>query len=245
MKSLNSVDNFNNGTDVNNAGNVNSTGNVNNAGNANNAGNQSNVKKESNDSGTLKEKVALIYMAAGNSRRFGENKLLYKIDGKPMYLHLFERLCEICGNDAGYSLYLVTRYDEIMKTQCGGNFEAVYTPLAKDGASYTVKAALEAARNFSAYVFFAADQPYLTAQTVSGFLNACRKSGKGLGCVCSSGETGNPAWFDAKYVKELFALEGDRGGKAVIKRHTDDLFLYEVENAHELDDIDFLNDRKN
>ena len=107
------------------------------------------------------------------------------------------------------------------------------------------KAALEAARNFSAYVFFAADQPYLTAQTVSGFLNACRKSGKGLGCVCSSGETGNPAWFDAKYVKEFFALEGDRGGKAVIKRHTDDLFLYEVENAHELEDIDFLNDRKN
>ena len=134
MKSFNSVDNLNNGTDVNNAGNVNSAGNVNNAGNANNAGNQSNVKKESNDSGALKEKVALIYMAAGNSRRFGENKLLYKIDGKPMYLHLFERLCEICGNDAGYSLYLVTRYDEIMKTQCGGNFKAVYAPLAKDGA---------------------------------------------------------------------------------------------------------------
>ena len=80
MKSFNSVDNLNNGTDVNNAGNVNSAGNVNNAGNANNASNQSNVKKESNDSGALNEKVALIYMAAGNSRRFGENKLLYKIN---------------------------------------------------------------------------------------------------------------------------------------------------------------------
>ena len=29
----------------------------------------------------------MIYMAAGNSRRFGSNKLFYPIDGKPMYLN--------------------------------------------------------------------------------------------------------------------------------------------------------------
>lgn len=39
--------------------------------------------------------IHIIYMAAGNSRRFGSNKLFYKLDGKPMYRHLFERLIEI------------------------------------------------------------------------------------------------------------------------------------------------------
>ena len=34
-------------------------------------------------------------MAAGNSRRFGSNKLFYELDGKPMYRHLLDRLTEI------------------------------------------------------------------------------------------------------------------------------------------------------
>lgn len=39
--------------------------------------------------------IHIIYMAAGNSRRFGSNKLFYELDGKPMYRHLLERLVKI------------------------------------------------------------------------------------------------------------------------------------------------------
>ena len=39
--------------------------------------------------------IHIIYMAAGNSRRFGSNKLFYELDGKLMYRHLLERLIEI------------------------------------------------------------------------------------------------------------------------------------------------------
>ena len=39
--------------------------------------------------------IHIIYMAAGNSRRFGSNKLSYELDGKPMYRHLLECLIEI------------------------------------------------------------------------------------------------------------------------------------------------------
>ena len=38
--------------------------------------------------------IHIIYMAAGNSRRFGSNKLFYELDGKPMYRHMLERLIE-------------------------------------------------------------------------------------------------------------------------------------------------------
>ena len=34
--------------------------------------------------------IHIIYMAAGNSRRFGSNKLFYELDGKPMYRHLLD-----------------------------------------------------------------------------------------------------------------------------------------------------------
>lgn len=39
--------------------------------------------------------IHIIYMAAGNSRRFGSNKLFYELEGKPMYRHLLDHLIEI------------------------------------------------------------------------------------------------------------------------------------------------------
>lgn len=42
-------------------------------------------------------RIALIMLAAGNSRRFGGNKLLYEIDGNPMYRYILERLIAVAG----------------------------------------------------------------------------------------------------------------------------------------------------
>ena len=39
--------------------------------------------------------IHIIYMAAGNSRRFGSTKLFYELDGKPMYRHLLDSLAGI------------------------------------------------------------------------------------------------------------------------------------------------------
>ena len=40
-------------------------------------------------------KLGLIMLAAGNSRRFGSNKLLYSIDGMPMYRHILLELKKV------------------------------------------------------------------------------------------------------------------------------------------------------
>ena len=43
-------------------------------------------------------KVHMIYMAAGNSRRFQGNKLLYTISGKALYRYGLETLIEVQKN---------------------------------------------------------------------------------------------------------------------------------------------------
>lgn len=59
--------------------------------------------------------INIIYMAAGNSRRFGSNKLFYEIDGKPMYRHVLDRLLEIvAGGSEGTDITVVTQYRQIM-----------------------------------------------------------------------------------------------------------------------------------
>ena len=54
-----------------------------------------------------------IVLAAGFSRRFGENKLLYEIEGKPMYRFLTERLLHLQKKKKLQTLIVVTQYEEI------------------------------------------------------------------------------------------------------------------------------------
>ncbi len=40
-------------------------------------------------------KIRMIYLAAGNSRRFGSNKLLYKTGGKPLFAYGLDVLIKV------------------------------------------------------------------------------------------------------------------------------------------------------
>ena len=138
--------------------------------------------------------IHIIYMAAGNSRRFGSNKLFYELDGKPMYRHLLERLIEIKdrynklknaeSNNPVIDITVVTRYREILD-YCSSipDCHAVLSPDSEKGISYTIKAGIMAvqeqkklkkssevthhtAEKEEYYMFAVADQPYLKSQSV-------------------------------------------------------------------------------
>ena len=64
---------------------------------------------------------------------------------------------------------------------------------------------------------------------------------EGLGCVCYGERTGNPVWFAQKYFSELLELEGDSGGKKVLKKHWDEAVFFQISNEQELEDVDIWN----
>ena len=64
-------------------------------------------------------KVGIIYLAAGNSRRFGTNKLLYELDKRPMYLHLLLILAKLCRKYPRFEITVVTQYEEIFSYVSG------------------------------------------------------------------------------------------------------------------------------
>lgn len=130
--------------------------------------------------------IHIIYMAAGNSRRFGSNKLFYELDGKPMYRHLLDRLAEIKNrynksksDSQTIDITVVTRYREILDyCACIPDCHAVISPDSEKGISYTIKAGIMAvqeqkkfkkssevthhtAEKEEYYMFAVADQPYL------------------------------------------------------------------------------------
>lgn len=185
----------------------------------------------------------MIYMAAGNSRRFGTNKLFYPIDGHPMYRHLLDRLVHICEIESEWEVLVVTQYKEIREyvralEERGHAVHALWSPESRNGASVTISQAVHAADEREALVFFVADQPYLTEDTVSRFLHRMQSSGKELGCVAYEGECGNPVWFSKAFYQELQNLQGDEGGKKVLKKHIEKAVIFPIANQKELEDID-------
>lgn len=213
--------------------------------------------------------IHIIYMAAGNSRRFGSNKLFYELDGKPMYRHLLERLVEIKDrynklNKAGkkiknaesnnpvIDITVVTRYREILD-YCSSipDCHAVLSPDSEKGISYTIKAGIMAVQEQKKtgmqdyYMFAVADQPYLKSQSVIKLIDKVleNKGNKRLVFSLRCGDAvGNPCVFHSSLIPQLLSLEGDKGGRSVAKKY--DCVYVDIADERELMDIDTLSDSK-
>ena len=110
-------------------------------------------------------KLGLIMLAAGNSRRFGSNKLLYGIDGMPMYRHILLELknvkaaLEVQGHRC--EITVVTQYEEIAQEaeKLGARF--LYNLHPDEGISSSLKIGLGVNREMDACLFTVADQYFL------------------------------------------------------------------------------------
>lgn len=191
-----------------------------------------------------RRKVALVLLAAGDSRRFGTNKLLADIDGKPMYRHLADEMKSL-PEETFCRRLVVSQYPEILEDLSGDGFETIENHRSDLGISHSIHLAMQALdedsgedKESAAVCFAVCDQPWLRGNTVLKLVREWSASGKGLGCLSCGGRDGNPAVFDMRYENELLALTGDVGGRAVICRHMDDLYRCEIENPKELEDMD-------
>lgn len=141
--------------------------------------------------------IHVIYMAAGNSHRFGNNKLLYLYEGKPLYRHGLELLLKL-KQEMGEKLTVtvVTQYAEILEEvqdifeRCGmAGMQAVFCEESRLGASYTIRAGIEAVISQDPVsgqpkegqsmigekdylMFMVADQPHLTLDSVRKLVEA-------------------------------------------------------------------------
>jgi CTP:molybdopterin cytidylyltransferase MocA len=180
-------------------------------------------------------KIAVILEAAGNSSRFGSNKLLHVMDdGRPMAASILEAARSV---DA-YKKILVTQYDEV--AAMAPDFDVVMNDRPDLGISRSMQLGLKVAGDADAYMFCVCDQPGLTKATLERLIEAYKKGTAGIVSLAWQGKMCNPKIFSSRYKEELMCLSGDTGGRQILASHKDDILLVEAESEEEVKDIDRL-----
>ena len=170
-------------------------------------------------------KLGCVVMAAGNARRFGENKLAAQLRGRSLIL----RTLETVPPEVFENVVVVTQYPEIMRLAGEFRFSAVYNEHPDYGISHTIELGLTALRDCDGVCFLVSDQPLLRRESVAALARCWKESPDKLAALGHGGVRGNPCIFPARFYQELLELREDHGGSTVIRRHEAELRLLEVQ----------------
>lgn len=178
-------------------------------------------------------KMGCVVMAAGNARRFGENKLAAGVGGRSLIL----RALEAVPGEEFETVAVVTQYPEILDLAERFRFSAVRNEHPDWGISHTIRLGLEALGGCDAAMFLVSDQPLLRRESVRALAELGRAQPGKIAALAHGGVRGNPCLFPARFFPELLELREDHGGNTVIRRHKEDLVLLEAPEE-ELTDVD-------
>ncbi len=182
-------------------------------------------------------RVAAVVLAAGESRRFGSPKQFLPWGQKTLLQHVVDTVLA-----SSVDTVVVVLGHEAERVGALLEDRAV-TPLVNNewrtGLSSSVKTGLCSLRpNDEACLFVLADQPNVSTHLIDAMLQTFRTTLASLVVPSHRGRRGNPVLFSRLLFPELLALDGDRGGREIIRRHQDDLEKVEVDTAATFLDID-------
>lgn len=159
--------------------------------------------------------IAGVLLAAGESRRFGRQKLLEPWDGEPLVARAARSLLE-----AGLSpiVVVIPALAAIREALSHLDLTLVENGEPGRGISHSIALAIGALPESAVAALLAvADQPLMDAPLVAR-LRAAYVPGAIVTPRYGS-HPGNPRLFDRHYFGELRQLEGDVGGQAVAAAH--------------------------
>ena len=179
--------------------------------------------------------VGAVVLAAGLSSRFGGNKLLAPMGGRPLLGHALTALCAAEGIARRAAVVSDERVAQVVREY---GVQVIDNREPERGQAHSIVLAARAMRDMDALLLMAGDQPLLRADTLTRLIRAFEESGKGIACLQDGTHRGNPAIFSAAYYDRLRALTGDRGAGGLLRACEADCTVVRCALADELADAD-------
>jgi molybdenum cofactor cytidylyltransferase len=178
--------------------------------------------------------IGAIVLAAGYSRRFRGIKLDARLNnGKTVFQQTLQRLSKNIQ-----PVIIVSRPDvaPLLSPHLTPSSKLEIFDDADQGMGASLAFAAKQITDWDGCLVCLADMPFISSdsylaiarQIKPGFILTPRHSGK----------SGNPVAFSAEYFQELRELQGDSGGKSVLRKHQDSIIELELDDGGILLDID-------
>jgi molybdenum cofactor cytidylyltransferase len=182
--------------------------------------------------------IGVLVLAAGSSRRFGDDKRLAELPGgEPL---LYATLSKIRQTGLPLMVCLGPGDSALTSELRGRGIDCCVCNRAPEGMGATLAQGIACAQEWDGTLVALGDMPFVEPDTYSLLARALRRDNI---CVpVCEGRRGNPVGFGCRFYPSLGRLVGDQGGKAIISEFADRVVRVEVSDAGTHRDIDFPDD---
>ena len=186
-----------------------------------------------------KPRIAGVVLGGGQSRRMGVvNKLLVKVDGKPMIRHAVDNL-RAAGADP---IIVVTGHEaeRVRAVLDDANVSFVHNDDFAEGLSTSLRTGIAAVPdNCDAAIVALGDMPRLQPAHVEALIAAySADTGRAICVPTRQGKRGNPVLWARRFFAEMTDVDGDVGAKHLIGGHADLVYEVEMPDSGVLIDVD-------
>ncbi|UCG28210.1 MAG: XdhC family protein [Bacteroidales bacterium] len=188
--------------------------------------------------------IRSIILAAGESKRMKEPKLLMPYQGKTIIETVVEnvnqsRVDEILVVLGAWKEEIRNRLQNHPVTFC---INDNYT----DGMISSIQTGVNSITGSDgACLVFLGDQPMIPSAVIDQIIDNYHLTGKGIVQPKYQNKKGHPVLIDMKYKEEINKLDQEIGLRELIRKFPDDMVEVNVDNPGILRDIDTLDDYKN
>ncbi len=181
--------------------------------------------------------ISAIVLAAGLSSRMHKNKLLLPYRGKPIVEHVVRAL----ENSQVGEMVIVIGHEaeKIREALRDYSVKWVLNEQYSKGMSSSLKAGVQAISSSAEGMLISlGDQPLVSAAEIDLLIDAFKQSGKKIIVPVFEAKRGNPVLFHCQYKEEMMKIQGDKGGRDLLKTNAAEVFAVEMPTDHVLRDID-------
>lgn len=160
-----------------------------------------------------------IILAAGFSNRMGSDKLLIEIGGKA----LIETVIKTCKKSDLDKLIIVYRKDEVKKIAEKYDIKPILNLNANLGQSESIKLGVRSVNTNSDFMFIMGDQPFVDSDHINNLIREYKACKEDILVPYYNSEKGMPSIFGNRYRNELLELQGDKGGRDLMKKYDENV----------------------